>query len=456
MRRPKFAHALLLGTLLASTVPAISVSASTLAPVTAASDPVLYWNAVLLDAVRSSALPPPRASRLMAMVHTAVYDAVNAASGSVYKAYINPGLGVSDANVSAAAAAAAYRVLVDQLPAQQSRFDAARTAVLSALPNSAAVTNGLTLGQVTATNVLSARFADGANTIVAYTPGTKPGDWQPTPAANAPALLPNWPTVTPWTMTGGSQFRPDGPPALNSAAYTAAYNEVKDLGSATSTSRTADQTAIAKYWADGGGTATPPGHWLSIASDISQTQKLTTLENARLFAMLSTSVADAAIVSWDAKYADNFWRPITAIRNGETDTNPDTVGDATWTPLLPTPPFPTYTSGHSTFSAAAAEVLSVFFGDRSSNFCSAQELNPGISRCWGSFAEAAMEAGMSRIYGGIHFQFDNVDGLASGKSLGNYVATNFFAVPEPGSLGALGAGILAVGLATRRRRATKG
>jgi membrane-associated phospholipid phosphatase len=441
---------------LAASASLLAVTVSATAQTAGATDPVLYWNTVLLNTIRTSALPPPKASRLMAMVNAAVFDAVNTAGGSAYKNYITPGISGANSDVTAAASAAAYRVLLDQLPAQQGALDTAYASIMSGVPTSAARDNGLALGQVSASDILAARAKDGSTITVTYTPGTQPGDWQPTAPANAAALLPNWGNVTPFTMTSGSQFRPDGPPALDSAAYTAAFNEVKSLGSATSTTRTADQTAIAKYWADGGGTATPPGHWLSIASDISKQQGLTTLENARLFAMLSTAAADAGITAWDAKYTENFWRPITGIRNAELDGNPDTVGDATWTPLLTTPPFPAYISGHSTFSSAAAEILSLFFSGKTFNFCSAQELNPSISRCWSSFSEAAAEAGMSRIYGGIHWQFDNADGLLAGKNIGQNIYNNFFGVPEPGSLATLAIGIgAAFGIARRRKRSVR-
>jgi membrane-associated phospholipid phosphatase len=429
---------------------AISISALASQPAVAAQDPVLYWNDVLLDAVRAGAIPPPKASRLMAMVHTAMYDAVNTASGSTYKSYINPGVSGANADVTAAATAAAYRVLMDQLPGQQARFDAAYQTMVGT-SHTPQITNGLALGQITASNILAARANDGSTVTVTYTPGTQPGDWQPTPPANDAALLPQWGAVTPWTMTAGNQFRPSGVPALDSAEYTAAFNEVKSLGALNSSTRTADQTAIATYWADGGGTATPPGHWLAIASDISKQQGLTPLENARLFAMLGTSVADAAIVAWDAKYTENFWRPITGIRNAELDGNDNTLSDPTWTPLIATPPFPAYTSGHSTFSASAAEVLSLFFGGQTFNFCSEQELKPSVSRCWSSFSEAAAEAGMSRIYGGIHWQFDNTDGLSSGRNLAGYVYNNFFGVPEPAGLALIGLGFAAVGIARRRK-----
>lgn len=440
--------------ILAATASLLAVTVST-AHATA-NDPVLYWNDVLLDTIRAAALPPPKAARLMAMVHTAMYDAVNTSTGNAYQNYMAPGISGAHADTTAAATAAAYRVLMDQLPAQQARYDAAYAAILAGVPTSAARDNGLALGQVTASTILAARVGDGSTVSIPYTPGTQPGNWQPTPAANAPALLPAWGNVKPFTMTSGSQFRSDGPPALDSAAYTAAFNEVKDLGAMNSATRTADQTAIAKYWADGGGTATPPGHWLAIASDIAKQKNLSPMENARLFAMLATGAADAGIAAWDTKYTDNFWRPITGIRNAEIDGNPNTAADPTWTSLIPTPPFPAYTSGHSTFSATAAEILSLFFGGQTFNFCSEQELNPQTSRCWSSFSQAAEEAGMSRIYGGIHWQFDNVDGLAAGKNLGRYVYSNFFGVPEPGSIVLTGLGFAAAfGVARRRKAATQ-
>jgi hypothetical protein len=198
---------------------------------------------------------------------------------------------------------------------------------------------------------------------------------------------------------------------------------VKSLGRASGSTRTADQTEIARFWADGAGTYTPPGHWNQIAAEFSSAEDLSPGENARLFAALDAALADAAIVAWNAKYTANFWRPITAIRQADNDGNPDTVSEANWLPLLGTPPFPEYTSGHSTFSGAAAELLSAYFGDAP---FSTQSLGlPGVTRNFQNFSEAANEASRSRIYGGIHYSFSGADGLTSGRAIAREVLARF-------------------------------
>ncbi|MFM6021877.1 MAG: vanadium-dependent haloperoxidase, partial [Dolichospermum sp.] len=242
----------------------------------------------------------------------------------------------------------------------------------------------------------------------------------------APALLPQWGQVTPFALTSGDQFRPDGVPALNSADYTIEFNQVKDLGKNNSTTRTADQTEIAKFWADGAGTFTPPGHWNQIAQNVAAEKGNSLVDNARLFALLDISLADAGIAAWDAKYHYDFWRPITAIQNADSDGNADTIADASWTPLLTTPPFPEYISGHSTFSGAAETILTGLLGNNVS-FTTTSLGTPGIYREFDNFTDAANEAGISRIYGGIHFNSGNVEGLATGRSVGNFVLQNLLA-----------------------------
>jgi len=392
-------------------------------------DAVIDANTVALRAIRTAGMPPPRASRLLAMVHAAAYDAVNGILGG-HDAYM-VGLPAAPvgASADAAAAAAAHRVLSAQLPAQVALFDKYLAAQLATLPDNAARDDGEGYGVTVANALLTARSSDGAGTVTPFTPDPGIGHWQPTPAALAPALLPNWPTVTPFAMTSGDQFRPaDGPPDVTSADYTAEYNEVKSLGSATSSTRTADQTQIALFWADGGNTVTPPGHWNQIARDLALENGLSLAETARLFAHLNIAMADAAIASWDAKYAADGghgrWRPITGIRQGDADGNADTVGDAAWIPLIATPPFPAYTSGHSTFSSAAAVVLGHHFGIATSFLTYTDALND-VARQQASFAAAAQEAALSRLYGGIHWRSDNDDGLTAGTALSQYVVDNF-------------------------------
>jgi membrane-associated phospholipid phosphatase len=209
--------------------------------------------------------------------------------------------------------------------------------------------------------------------------------------------------------------------------YAFDFNLTKEVGDLNSATRTAEQTTIARFWADGAGTVTPPGHWNVIARELAISRGLSPAENARLFALLNIAEADAAICAWDAKYADNFWRPVTAIRAADTDGNPATDPNPAWTPLLATPPFPECTSGHSTFSGAAATVLARFFGSDAIPFVTTSEDLPGVTRSFSSFWEAAQEAGISRIYGGIHFMTANHLGLSSGARIGSYVMDNFLA-----------------------------
>ncbi|MBD2152111.1 Ig-like domain-containing protein [Pseudanabaena sp. FACHB-1277] len=393
------------------------------------SDVVLDWNATLLNAIYTDKTTPPVASRNMAIAQAAVFDAINSIT-KTYKNYHFAGTAPTGASPDAAAASAAYNVLLSLYPNQKTFLDNALAASLAKIANGTAKDTGITFGKTVADSILTLRSNDGANAIVNYTSGTNPGDWQPTAPAFAPPLLPQWGNVTPFALTSGSQFRPAGEPALTSDLYTTEFNQVKDLGSINSTTRTAEQTQIANFWADGSGTFTPPGHWNQIAQNVAASKGNSLVDNARLFAMLDLALADAGIAAWDAKYTYDFWRPITAIQKADQDGNPNTTIDPNWQPLLITPPFPEYVSGHSTFSGAAATVLTTLLGDNIS-FTTNSLGTPGTYRTFTSFTSAANEAGISRIYGGIHFNSANVDGLATGKSVGNYILQNLLApVPD--------------------------
>ena len=387
-------------------------------------DFVIQWNDILLDAIRTDRTAPPIAARDMAIMHTAVFDAVNSIDRQ-YAPYATMVVVHPRASKEAAAVAAAYQTLISMFPAQKAKFDTQYLAAFTAIPDGQAETDGENAGKAVASRILALRATDGSSAIVTYTPGTDPGDWRPTPPAFQAAVLPQWPAVQPWVMTSGSQFRPIAPPPLNSVAYATALNEVKSIGSATSSTRTNDQTDIAKFWANGAGTSTPPGHWNQVAQIVATDRHNSLEENARLFAMLNIGLADAAIACWDAKYEYNFWRPVTAIRFADTDNSAATIADQTWTSLLVTPAFSAYTSGHSTFSGTAAAILKGFFGRDQIHFVLPSETAGVSSRTFNSFSQAAAESGVSRIYGGIHYSFDNVAGLEAGAKLGRYVDNNF-------------------------------
>lgn len=390
------------------------------APSTA--DPVLAWNQANLQAIRSDATDPTRGTRGMAMVQTAIYDVVNAIENRTgYYVTLAP---PADVSLEAAIAGAAHQVLKYLYPAQQASFDTVMATSLANVPDGATETSSVAFGRQVADAIIALRESDGWDDFVDYVPGNSPGEWIATEPIYVVALDPHWATLRPWAMSSPDQFRPPGPPSLGSQEWADAYNEVRTLGAHNSTARTADQTQIARFWADGAGTSTPPGHWNVVAQQVAAAAGNSIAENARLFAMLNIALADAAIAAWDAKYDDEFWRPITAIQNGATDGNDLTVADPAWLPFLISPPFPDYISGHSTFSGAAATVLTAQFGANYA-FTATSEGLTGVTRSFASFDAAAEEAGQSRIYGGIHYSFANADGKTTGKAVANLVMRTF-------------------------------
>ena len=379
-------------------------------------DVVTDWNNAALDAIRAGSTAPPIASRSLAILQISIYDAVNGIDRR-HEPYLVQSAVAASASREAAASAAAHEALVNLFPASVSTFDALHAAILAAIADGPQKTAGIVWGEFVANEILTARANDGSDAIVPPPGGSDPGDWVPTPPAFLPYLLPQWGFVTPFAMTSSSQFRPPGPPALDSEQYAADYDEVKELGAAVGSTRTEEQTEIALFWADGAGTETPPGHWNSIAQVIAAERNNTLEQNARLFALLNIAMADAAICAWDAKYEFHFWRPVTAIAFAEPELN--------WMSFIITPPFPDYVSGHSTFSAAAATVLPLFYGTTNLPFTTGSDFLPGVYRSFSTCIDAAEEAAASRIYGGIHFRSASEDGLQAGISIGEWTVTHY-------------------------------
>jgi hypothetical protein len=389
--------------------------ARTLTRVTAThSDAVLDWNAIALEAIKRDVTDPPVATRVLAIQSLAVFDTLAAIEGT--PAYLVQRTVSGPISITAAVAQAAHRVLSQLYPAQRASFDAALQSSLAGVPDGAARTAGIALGQEIADAVLAIRAADGYRNFITDDGSTAIGKWRPTGPAFLTAEDPQWSYLVPFALTSGDEFRAPPPPALDSLAYAQALEEVRSLGSATSATRSADQTEQALFWADGGGSLTPPGHWSQIASQVAREQGNSLSANARLLAQINVALADAAIACWDTKYAYDFWRPETAIHNAGADGNAGTTQDASWRPLLISPAHPDYVSGHSTFSAAAAEVLAATFGDAVS-FTTTSSTLPGVTRSYGSFSQAAAEAGASRVYGGIHTSFADLAGRELGKQV---------------------------------------
>lgn len=375
-------------------------------------DPVLIWNDQANLAIQATLTDAFEASRALAIESIAVLDTIKSIDGT--PAFLVRLPAPHDISSTLAAAAAAHAVLTHLFPTRHEVLDTALAAALAKEPLGAARSRAVSFGQTVAHAVLMVRDEDGSMAPRPRNadPAPASGRWRPTPPNFEPAAHPQWATLQPFAMTTSGQFRPAGPPALETVAFRQARAYVASVGRATSATRTPEQTEIARYWSDAIGTYAPAGHWNAIAASVVAPMRLGPAVEAELFAELNVAMADASIAMTDAKYAFWFWRPITAIRTG--DNIDAAIPD--WTPLLATPSHPSYISGHSSFSGAAATVLTAWFGTRPFTFSSASL--PGVHRHFSSFQQAADEAAASRVYGGIHFPFDNVDGLSTGRSIG--------------------------------------
>ena len=388
-------------------------------------NPVLQWNRTLLVIVRTPGAQPTTVhpTRSFAIMHAAIYDAVNAIDRT-HRPYLVRLSGVPrDASQEAAAAAAAHQVLVALYPGFKTTLDAELQQSLAQIPDGNDKVEGIRIGQTVADRILALRSNDGSNAKpIPYVFGTAPGDYQSTPP-NFPAQpqFTHWSHVTPFALERASQFRPGPPPALTSDAYSDAFNQIKSLGIANSTTATTDEALTGRFW-----NGAIQNYWNEIAQTVSLAHSLTTGQNARLFALLNLSFADDVIAFYDAKYIYNFWRPVTAIRAADNGINPETVADPNWLPEVgKTAPDPSYPGAHAVISAAGAEVLISFLERDRFEFNVTSEVLPGVERSFTSFSAAAEEATLSRIFGGQHFRFDLTTGQRLGRDVADFVLDNF-------------------------------
>jgi hypothetical protein len=382
-------------------------------------DVVTDWNQTAIATLNAAGVRFPPQTRALAMMHAAIFDAVNATNHR-YTAYAVD-IYASHASPQAAAAAAAHGVLLNLIPSQQVNLDAAYAASLAQVPDGAAKDSGIALGITVASGILALRSNDGSNAIVPYVPGSGPGVWQPTPPTFAPAAFVAFATTTPFTLRSSSQFLAEGPPRLTSSEYARDFNEVKSLGAVNSATRTADQTEAAQFWIENSDFT-----WNLIARLAATAHHNNLSQNARLFALLNMATADGIITGFNTKYTYNFWRPITAIRAADTDGNDETTADPAWTPLSPTPAHPDYTSNHTIYSAAAAKVLALVFGDDDFDFSITSSTAPnGAVRSYHSFSQAAEECGIARVWVGFHFRTAVRHGLNQGKQVGRFAFEHY-------------------------------
>jgi PAP2 superfamily len=398
-------------------------------PHVAAADVVTDWNRTMVDALLVAHTPPQPGTRIGAIVQTAVFDAVNGVSQR-YTQFHPEVIGATaprGASRRAAAVGAAYTALVTLFPAQKSTFDAQLQATLPKLSDDEdddgdgqAVARGFAWGETVANAILAWRSNDGFTAVLPpYVVGPLPA-WQPTPPAFAPPVFRQFATMTTWAMTSPAQFLPPPPPALTSARYTADFNEVKAIGNAATA--TPENMATARFW--NGQFDTVATMWNRAADALADSHRAKLVDNARRFALLNVSMADAVIAVWNAKNTYNAWRPITAIQHADMDGNPATSADLSWSPVLVTPAHQEYPSGHSGVSSAAVTQLASFFGNNTPFTMTSDGLppNPSTARTYASFSDAIAEVALARIAAGIHFRFACDAAVQMGAGIANYVS----------------------------------
>jgi hypothetical protein len=390
-------------------------------------DVVTDWNQAAVRATEVAGAPVPAQLRMMAMVHAAIFDAVNTVEGK-YASYAVELPATRGASPEAAAAAAAHGTLERLFPAQRPVIDAALAGYLKDVADgSSATAEGVRIGREVADKLFALRKDDGAAAQTSYAFSEGAGVYQATPPMNMKPILPHWGKVKPFALTSAAQFPVVGPPAPGSAAFAKDLDEVKRMGSKTSAERTSEQTAIAIHWA---GSEVPPLNAVARAASAAKNLKLS--ENARFFALFTMAMADALIAGFEAKYKYNFWRPVTALRSASGGNYAAVFGDSSWEPLIVTPPHPEYPSGHCTGAGAAVAVLQAMYG--SDKFSASYVYPPlGVLRRWESFSQIAKEVEDARVWGGIHFRTADQHGTELGRLVAEYVLKTMLQ-PKPGAL----------------------
>ncbi|HTC93928.1 MAG TPA: vanadium-dependent haloperoxidase [Terriglobales bacterium] len=394
------------------------------ASASSASNPVVEWNKTLLVIIRTPGAQPSTVhpTRSFAIMHAAIYDAVNSIDRTHKSYLVHLSTPSRDASEEAAADAAAHDVLVALYPGFQVALDTELQQLLAQITDGKDQAEGISIGQTVAARILASRSHDGSDAQpILFVFGNAPGDYQSTPP-NFPKQpqFTHWSHVTPFALERASQFRPAPPPALSSDAYSDAFNEVKSLGIANGTASSPDQALTGRFW-----NGAIQNYWNEITQTAALAHHLSTAQSARLFALLNIAVADSVIAFYDAKYTYNLWRPVTAVRAGDSDGNPETAADPNWLPEVGnTTPDPSYPGAHAVISAAAADVLVSFFGRRRFDFNVTSEVMPKVQRSFTDFAAAAEEATLSRIFAGVHFRFDLTRGQRLGHKVADFVVDN--------------------------------